>query len=362
MSGDPLREHLTTFGLSDTEIDVYRAVLQSGAATTGELSETASVSQGYVYEVVETLADRELITVDESTSTTTIRAREPDEAIDDLTNRVEALESAIEAEYAGGAGRTEFEIVHSRPTVRRRARSAINEAAHEVLVVVPAPEFEHLAGALTAAVDRGVFVYCLLVAPDAAETVSEYDNPGAYADVLRIWETTPPVFVLADERTGVMGSYDILRGRHGDEYALSFTRPEVANGFYGTVISNIWPMSETVYRSDPDPLPATYNHLRTAVTNAALHREAGHDLVADLVVDRTDTGERETFEDVPIVEVRQSLVGESTAEFPMESSLVFEVDGERYAAGDGGGRIDPFLEAYVARKVQLRAQDSERVN
>ncbi|QSG10081.1 Sugar-specific transcriptional regulator TrmB [Halapricum desulfuricans] len=354
MSGDPLRKHLIAFGLSPTEIDVYRAILRAGSATTGEIADAAGVSQGYVYEVVETLADRGFVAVDESTSPTTIRAREPEAAIDGLTGRIDDLESAIEAEYAGGAGRAEFEVVHSRATVRRRARSAIETADHEAFVVVPASEFEHLAGALADAVDRGVFVYCLLLGPDAAETADGLAEADRYANVLRVWEATPPVFVIADERTGVMGSYDVLSGRHGEEYALAFAQPEVASGFYGNLISNVWPMGETVFRSEPDPLPSRYDHLRTAVTNAALHREAGRELAADLLVERTDSGGRERFEDVSIVDVRQSLVGDPTAEFPMENSLVFEVDGQRYAVGNGGGGIDPFLEPYAAREVRLR--------
>jgi sugar-specific transcriptional regulator TrmB len=354
MADDPLREHLTTFGLSGTEIDVYRAILRTGAATTGELAETAEVSQGYVYEVVGTLSERGLVVIDESTSPTTIRAREPEEAIAGLGSRLDELQSAIEAEYAGGAGRAEFEVVHSRATVRRRARTAIEAANHEAFVVVPAPEFDHLADALADAVDRGVFVYCLLSAPDAVETAVVLDDPSRYADVLRAWETTPPIFVLADERVGVMGSHEVLSGRHGDEYALAFAQPEIASGFYGNLVSNVWPMGETVYLTDPDPLPATYDHLRTAVTNAALHRDVGRVLAADLIVERTDSGARESFESVSILDVRQSLVSESTAEFPMENSLVFEGDGERLSVGNGGGGIDPFLEPYAAIEVTLR--------
>ena len=359
MSGDPLRNHLTAFGLSSTEIDVYRSILRVGSGKTGEIADAAGVSQGYVYEVVETLAERGFVAIDESTSPTTIRARQPETAIEGLSDRIDELESAIETEYAGGAGTAEFEIIHSRATVRRRVRSAIEAASHEAFVVVPASEFEHLTGVLADAVDRGVFVYCLILGPDAAEIAGEFGESGRYTHVLRVWETTPPVFVIVDEQTGVMGSYDVLSGRHGDEYALAFSQPEVANGFYGNLISNVWPMGQTIYRADPDPLPASYDHLRTAVTNATFHREAGRELAADLVVDRTDSGERETFENVPIVDVRQSLVGESTAEFPMENSLVFETDGARHAVGNGGG-IDPFLEPYVGREVRLRERSHRK--
>ncbi|MFC6975081.1 hypothetical protein ACFQL1_11090 [Halomicroarcula sp. GCM10025709] len=35
MSGDALRDHLATFGLSEKEIEAYLAVLKAGTATTG---------------------------------------------------------------------------------------------------------------------------------------------------------------------------------------------------------------------------------------------------------------------------------------------------------------------------------------
>jgi hypothetical protein len=113
-------------------------------------------------------------------------------------------------------------------------------------------------------------------------------------------------------------------------------------------------MGTTRFVGVPDPLPASYGHLRSAITNAVLHRDAGRDLAVDLVVEDTTTGEHESFEGVPIVEIRQSLVGESTATFPMENSLVFEVDGRRRSVGNRGGGIDPFLEDYAAVEVTLR--------
>ena len=63
MSADDVRDHLGAFGLSTKEIDAYLAVLRAGAATTGEVSRAADVSQGYVYELAEALTDRGLVDV-----------------------------------------------------------------------------------------------------------------------------------------------------------------------------------------------------------------------------------------------------------------------------------------------------------
>lgn len=354
MTAERVREHLTAFGLSGTEVDVYLGVLGVGTATTGEIAEAADVSQGYVYEVVGALADRGLVTVDESTSPTTIHARPPAEALSGFTDRLDELERAIEEYYAERERPAGFEVVHSRPTVRKRALDAIESADHELVVAIPAVEFDHLAAALADAVARGVVVYLLLAGPESEDTFEGIDEPGRYADVIRTWDAQPPAFVLADELQGVMGPYAILAGRHGEESALSFCQPEVGSGFFGNVVSNVWPMGTTRFVGDPDPLPARYGHLRSAITNAVRHREAGRDIAVDLVAEDTETGQRESFEDVPVVEIRQSLVGESTATFPMENSLVFEVDGGQRSVGNRGGGIDPFLEDYAAVEVTLR--------
>ncbi|AWB27320.1 TrmB family transcriptional regulator [Halococcoides cellulosivorans] len=354
MTAAIIRQHLTTFGLSEKEIDAYLAVLRSGTKTTGDLADSADVSTGYIYDVVQTLSDRKLVTIDESTSPTTVRARPPDEVSAEFTAQIEDLEGAIEDAYGGGDEPAGFEIVRSRSTVRRRARSAIETADGEVFVVVPATEFAQLKDVLSDAVDRGVIVYLMLVPPGVSSTLDDLDDPGEVSRVLRTWSAKPPVTVIADETRGVVGPYAVLSGRHGEESALSFTMPTIAGGFLGNIMSNVWPMGDTEFISAPDPLPHTYGFFRSSVTNAALHQMEGHDLAADLVVQNVESGDREHHDDIPIVEVRQSLVGDPTTAFPTENSLVVEIDGERRAVGSHSGGFEPFFETYAAVEVTLQ--------
>jgi len=351
MSVDALRDHLAAFGLSEKEIEAYLAVLKAGTATAGEVSRAADVSQGYVYDIAAALADRGLVTVDETQSPTVLRARRPEDAIGTLSTRVEELRETIDDLYEQPDDEgVPVEVVHSRATVRKRARRALSAARHEALLVVPAPEIDHLQEALMGAQDRGVFVYLLAVSPLSADAPDV--EWGRVADVVRTWETTAPVYVLVDETRGLMGSHGVLSGRHGEEYALAFSQREVGSGFFGNVVANFWPMGEDRYVTDPDPLPATYDHLRTAATNAALHLAAGRDLLADVRLSGLDGSERR-YERVPVVEVRQGLVGDPTNDFPMENSLVFETPDGRVSAGNTQGGIRPFYEGYGATAVTL---------
>ncbi|MFB6308049.1 MAG: TrmB family transcriptional regulator [Haloarculaceae archaeon] len=352
MGDESVRDTLATFGLSETEIEAYLALLERGRATTGEIADAADVSRSYVYDVVRELSERGLVVVDESATPTELRARSPEEVTAALSSRVDTLESNLQSLYEESTDEPGFEIVRSRATVRQRARRLLDSADSEAFLVVPATELAGLADALAAARQRGVFVYLLLVAPDAA-TVAASADLGQYADVVRSWEAAPPILVLADESRGVMGSHGVLTGRHGDEYAFVFSQPAVASAFFGNAVGNYWPMASSEHVTEPDLLPETYDHLRTAVTNAALHRSAGRDLLADVRLRELDTDEFRSYERVPVVDIRQNLVGEPTNEFPMENSLVFDTPDGRIAAGNDRGGILPFYEGYAAEEVRL---------
>jgi len=351
MSESRIREHLRAFGLSTTEVETYLAVVRRGAATTGEVADAADVSQGYVYEVAETLVDRGLVTVDESASPTVLRARPASEAVAELSARVSDLQSAIEDAYAEpDPTEVGFEVVRSRRTVERRANRYLADATHEAFVVVPATAFADLRESMAAAVDRGVFVYCMLLAPDA-DIVADF---GQCAHVVRTWAGRPQIFVLSDSRAGLVGSHGVLTGRHGDEYAVAFGQPEVANGFFGNMVSNVWPMGQLRYCADPPALPATFEYFRNGVTTAAQHLDAGRDLLADVTVADTGTDHELALDGVPVREAKQSLVPPVTSDFPVENALVVETESGPASIGGDSPGFDPYFEDFAARSITLR--------
>lgn len=352
MSADALRDHLAAFGLSRKETEAYLAVLRAGEATTGEVSDAAGVSQGYVYELASDLADRGLITVDETASPTLLRARPPEEVLGAFGDRLDRMGEEMEALFRrSDAGEPPVEIVHSRSTVRKRVVRAVDRARHEVLLTLPSSEFPHVRGALADAADRGVTAYLQFVAP--VDRLPAEVDWGRYGTVVKAWDATPPVTVVADERTGVMGPHSILSGRHGSAYALAFSQPDTAGAFSGNAVSNFWPMGAVRHVTEPDPLPATYERVRTAVTHAALHRAAGRELLADVTVRPVGSEGTTTYERVPVVDVRQNLVGDPTNEFPIENNLVFDTPDGRIATGSDDGSIRPFYEGYGASSITL---------
>lgn len=355
MSESRIGEHLEAFGFSRKEIDTYLAVLRRGQATTGDVADAADVSQGYVYEVAETLVDRGLLTIDESSSPTMLRARPAAEAVAELSSRLSDLQSSVEDVYSEPAAvDVGFEVVRSRQTVERRIERFLADATHEAFLVIPATAFERLRESIAAARDRGVVVYCCLVAPDVDVIADAVTDFGEYATVVRTWDARPQVFVLRDNRAGLVGSHGVLTGRHGDEYAVAFGQPEVANGFYGNMVSNVWTMADQRYLADPPALPATVDYFRNGVTTAARYVNRGQDLRADVDVRDTTNGGERTLEDVPVREVRQTLVAPATTEFPVENALVVETEAGAVSIGGDSPGFDPYYEDVAARGLTLK--------
>lgn len=355
MGESQVRETLFSFGLSEKEVDAYLAVLERGEATTRAVSTAADVSQSYVYDIATTLADRGLVVVDEATTPTTIRARPPTEAVDALSDHLSSFEESIEAVYSGPShSGSAFEVVRSHQTVRRRAGRCVTEAVDELFAIVPAGAFSRVADELAGAVDRGVFVYLLVAGPDAETVYGELDDPGVYAHVVRTWDSRPPLFVLADESAGVLASHGMIDRSHADDYALAFSQDQIASGFYGNYLSNVWPMGRERFVAEPPALPATFDEFRTGVTVAAMHVAAGNEVVADVEAQAIETGRAVTFDDVRVREARQNLVEPSNNAFPVENSLVVETDDGLASIGGESGSLAPYYEAYSAGTVTLR--------
>jgi len=354
MGTDPIRDALGDLGCSRTEIDAYLAVLDSGEATMRSVSERADVSQSYVYEIATDLAERGLVTVDESATPTVLRARPPAEAVESLSTRLSAFERAASDRYAAtNSEDAGFETIRSPRTVRRRMERHVERATHTLFLVLPASELPGLREHLASARERGVTVYVMLTAPEPSAVDAE--PIGEWATVLRSWDGTPPMVLIRDGRVGVSGAHGLLVGEHDRQaHAVAFGQPEVASAFYGSQLGNVWPMGTQRGLAPPPTLPASFAEFTCGVTGAALHSRHGTELLADATLLDTDTGEERTVEGVPVTAVRQRLVEPTNADFPVESALVLETGDGSISVGGISSGFGPYHEPYAAEGVTLR--------
>ncbi|MFB6126217.1 MAG: TrmB family transcriptional regulator [Halolamina sp.] len=339
---DALRDELSTFGLSDTEIDTYLALLECGEASASTISETADVTQRAVYNIAERLEARGLIRVNDHASPTTIRALAPDRAIENLADRLESIKPSLEARFNETTPQTpEIQIVKSGETALKRLRTAISGATEELLVAVPEDVYPEIEAELRAAVDRDAVVFLLL------GSVDEIDGDGGdyagVADVVRYWDESLPLVYTTDDQSAMIGDSELLTGTHADEMAVTVSQSDLSGSILGMYFSAYWPAATELYVTEPDPLPATYDWFRQATLQGVLHRRAGVDLSVAI---ETDDG---TFVTGPVAEIRQAFVEPATNDFTLETSFVVETDSGLVSVGGPGS----FIEDHQAESVTL---------
>lgn len=341
-----LREELSVFGLSDTEIDTYLALLSHGEATTRTVAEDADVTQRAVYGIAERLEKRGLVRVKEHASPTTIRAVPPEEAIGNLSARLEAITPSLKERFNATTSQApEIRIIKSSETALKRLRTSIENAESELFISIPEQIYPAIEAGLRDAVERDVLVFLLLgnarIPEDSEEVASRF--VGA-ADVIRAWDAGVPFVCCADGKSAMIGDPGFLTGQHTDEEAVTVSQRHLTGTVHGTYLGAYWPAATELYVTDPDPLPKSFNWFRDAVLHAFLHLQQGTDLWADIT---TEGGDELTGK---VSQVRQAFVEPSTSDYTLESSIFLETeDGEVSFGGPGA-----FIEDYEATAVTLK--------
>ncbi|QIO24457.1 TrmB family transcriptional regulator [Haloarcula sp. JP-L23] len=339
-----LREELALFGLSDTEIDTYLALLSQGEAPTSVVADEAGVTQRAVYNIAERLEERGLVRVKDHASPTVIRACPPAEAIGTLSSRLESITPSLEERFEEPTSQApEIQIVKSRETGLKRLREGIARAETELLLAIPEGVYSEIADELRDARDRGVHVLLLLggIESDALDV----ERVAPVADAVRCWKASLPFAYVADnDALAMIGDSDLLSGPNTEGTAVVVSEPHLTGAVAGLYLSAYWSASTEVHVAEPEPLPATFDWFRRAVFHAYLHYQSGAELWAEI---RTTDGEEITGR---VTEVRQALVEPSTNNHTLEVSIYLEtIDGTMSFGGPGA-----FIEDHRANSVTLR--------
>lgn len=343
MSGEDLPTLLSRFGLSDKEIDTYLALLRHGEAKASTVADDADVSKRYVYSVSESLEEKGFVEVNDHVVPTTIRARPPEEVVVRLQEDVEAMRPGLEERYSETEPvADQFEIVKSKATVVKRIKSLIGEAEEEITLSIPAEHVEDVAEELRAAVDRGVLVVLLVTGVDDLPEVA------GLASVTRTWKELMPTMLTIDSEIGLVAPSEMLLRSNADSRAIVFAQEQLAPVIVGSFFGNYWPMAGEVDTVDPASLPATFGDFRKTVFEATLHLRDDADIVAHVNGRRTEDGEPVELTG-RVVETVQSLLEPVTSDFPIEHSLILEVDDARVTIGGRGA----FVEDIEAEEITL---------
>jgi len=344
-----LTPQLKRFGLSDTEIRTYLAVLESGEAKASTIADATGVSKRYVYSVCEELEEQGFVEVNDHVVPTKIRAKPPEEVVELLSQRLEEIEPALKRRYSAAESRPQrFDVIKSRVTVRKRINEYIDEAERRVAISIPYSHLEYVAESLQDAVGRGVLV--LLVVTDEEPDKGEFETDDRpLASVVRLWNESVPVIVSVDSDLGLISSSEMMSTADSDEQAISLVQERIVPILYGSFMANFWLSAEQCQVIDPAPLPRTYASFEQAVFEATLRLRNGDKITAH--VDALPNDGNESTETVTgrVLDTRQGIVDPINNEFPIEHSLVLETDDGEVTVGGVGA----FLEEYQARSVTL---------
>jgi len=352
-----LAAQLGRFGLSETEIRTYLAILENGEAKASTIADATGVSKRYVYSVCEELEDQGFVTVDDHVVPTKIRAKPPEEVIELLSRRLEDIEPALKRRYSATESRPHrFDVIKSRVTLRKRIEEYIDQADRRVGLAIPYSHLSWVSEALQDAVARGVMVLLLVTGtePDP-DALAGYEPP--IGSVVKSWPQPIPVLLTVDRDRAIVSASELLTDTDSDEQAISLVQDRIVPTLYGSFLANFWMTADQVWVTDPSPLPETYGSYEQAVFEATLRLRAGDAITASVEAQanaETDDGTENVTGRV--LDTRQGLVEPVTNAFPIENALVLETaDGREVTVGG----THAFIEEYQARTITLAFADDD---
>ncbi len=177
---------LRSFGLSTYEARAYVTLLRTGAAEATTVAREADVPSGRIYDVLNTLVDRNLLHVREGRpkryhalppkvalqNLLDQRKREQEARYDQLTKVASELEQRLPASGGGGRESTFYHVCIGTGQTRDFLVEQVQEAQDEILVSLEFerydPEEDQLFHAFREAAERGVEIRVLIRDADVA--------------------------------------------------------------------------------------------------------------------------------------------------------------------------------------------------
>lgn len=349
-----LRDELTRWGFSDSEVDVYLAALETEQAPASEIATQAGVSTRHVYRISERLEEIGLVDVQEQYQPTRIRPAPAEEVAEIMQRRQEAIVTEIERRREGAQGHTgDLEVLKRKVTVLGRCRAILSEAAEWIIFVAPADLLESVADELRAAYERGVLVQLF------TEDVTELGGRplDEFASVVRVQENFQMFHqfaIGADYYRSLVVTPHAMDLPTDEQFApaLYVEGESITPRINASFLEYEWRLGEERLVPDRVELPATFDGFTAAVVQATLHRAAGTDVRATVEAREIDddgtAGSAATVEG-EVVEARQGIVEPYRKSFLFEQALVLDTDDGEVTVGGPGGTV----EDYAAQRVEL---------
>jgi sugar-specific transcriptional regulator TrmB len=273
MSSDDPRGALARVGerfdLNEYEIDAYLAVLEHGQLSASEIADRTEIPQPRVYDTVRSLAERGLVTLQESRPIQVL-AVDPQEAFADVHDSLEALISDLEARYTEPARETgAVSLIKSRSSILRYVEAVIEAAEYELVCSLTPDLLERYESELAAKREAGVTIELLVTPAAEAPSTEEFEYRSVATRARARRGITTPVLAVADGNYSVYATQDAIAW-DGDRYGVVFNRSALGfllTGFFNTVLwTTAQPLAENGIEGT---FPRRYASIRRCVKDLA---------------------------------------------------------------------------------------------
>ena len=360
MSSDDPRGALARVGerfdLNEYEIDAYLAVLEHGQLSASEIADRTEIPQPRVYDTVRSLAERGLVTLQESRPIQVL-AVDPEEAFADMHDSLEALISDLEARYTEPARETgAVSLIKSRASILRYVEAVIEAAEYELVLSLTPDLLERYESELAAQREAGVTIELLVTPAAEALSTEEFDYRSVATRARARRGITTPVLAVADGNYSTYATQDAIAW-DGDRYGVVFNRSALGfllTGFFNTVLwTTAQPLAENGFEGG---FPRRYASIRRCVKDLA-EREAVIEPTGD--DNLTATIEGRDILSGEYLTVSGRVVGASLASNEQSAALDVETsEGETVSVG---GRVAA-LEDVEAHEIHVDREGTPEEN
>ena len=343
MNVDELITTLQNAGFAPYQAQAYVALLELGSASAQEIATASDVPGPRIYDVLHSLEEDGYITTYEQDQLYA-RADDPSEALDGLRSHITTLEAAIdEVEtqwHQPNLEDHEATIVKHFDTVRKRARTNIDDAEHVVQVAVTPDQFEDFQSELQAAHERDVYVQVSLYAPSDDDLPIEPDRFEGVCTEVRRREIPEPFLAITDRRRVAYAPYVPSPREYGvlvDDRMLTFV-------FHWMFLTSLWEVYETIYVDRDDSLPLVFVEMRECIQMIEPLLANGATIEARIEGYSVRSGREQELRGM-ITDIRyidESFDEDSVTllQLAAQAAIVLETDNQAYLVGGEGAIVE----------------------
>lgn len=348
------REQIEHLGLTRKEAETYMAILEMGPATATDVASRTDVSKRHVYNIARKLEERQFVIINDYLNPTTIEPAPPDKVYERLQEEAEEVYRELESVYQDGmAENADIKVFKSQVTVVEKIQELVASADDRIAISAPVDFVPELREGLRDAVDRGVTVLLLVFEDQSRFSTVPNVSLDGIGHVIRYRESDIPVLLAIDREHALVAPRGVIDRKDSEVNAIFLGKSYLESVVFNALMNSSWVVAEELFTTPPEPLPHTFTNFRLAAINAALHRNDGTELRADVECRSSENAGPMIEVSGTVVGMKQRLVEPVDDADPGQCCMLLDVGNETVSIGGKDAKV----EDYSAYSTTLRASE-----